>query len=159
MEQPYMLPILYCQYHDWWCPGDLRSQGINSHGTCITQISQNISSLAQEDLTYSGTSKMAKINFNNFSFKGDRLIFFLNHWILIRISLIFFTNSPIAWYQIAIGSGYALATIHYLIQCLSSSLMRIYVTGSQCIKNNFTIRPFSTLTGHKLTCPYEHMVH
>ena len=32
MEQPYMLPILYCQYHVSWCPGDLRSQGISGHG-------------------------------------------------------------------------------------------------------------------------------
>ena len=32
MEQPYMLPILYCQYHACWCPGDLSRQGISRHG-------------------------------------------------------------------------------------------------------------------------------
>ena len=31
MEQPYMLPILYCQYCACWCPGNLRSQGISRH--------------------------------------------------------------------------------------------------------------------------------
>ena len=50
MEQPYMLPILYCQYYACWCPGDFRSQGISSHG--IDQISQNIPSPAKEELTY-----------------------------------------------------------------------------------------------------------
>ena len=29
MEQPYMLPITYCQYHSCWSPGDLRSQLIS----------------------------------------------------------------------------------------------------------------------------------
>ena len=47
MQQPYMLPILYCSYHSCWCPGDLRSQCISRHG--IDQISQNISSLASEE--------------------------------------------------------------------------------------------------------------
>ena len=27
MEQPYMLHILHCQYHDCWCPGDFKSPG------------------------------------------------------------------------------------------------------------------------------------
>ena len=48
MEQPYILPIIYCQYLACWCPGDLRSQGISRHGT--DQISQNISYLASEGL-------------------------------------------------------------------------------------------------------------
>ena len=48
MEQPHMLPILYCQYHACWCPGDVRSQGISRHG--IDQISQNILSAALEEL-------------------------------------------------------------------------------------------------------------
>ena len=26
-EQPYMLPTLYCQYHSWWNPGDLKEPG------------------------------------------------------------------------------------------------------------------------------------
>ena len=52
MEQPYILPILYCQYHVCWCPGDLRSQGISRHG--INQISWNITSLASEELIYLG---------------------------------------------------------------------------------------------------------
>ena len=34
--QSHMLHILYCQYHTYWCCGDLRSQGICSHG--IDQI-------------------------------------------------------------------------------------------------------------------------
>ena len=46
MEQPYMLPILYCQNHACWCPGHLRSQGITNHS--IDHISQNIPSLASE---------------------------------------------------------------------------------------------------------------
>ena len=33
MKQPYMLPILYCQYHACWCPDDLSHQGISRH--CI----------------------------------------------------------------------------------------------------------------------------
>ena len=49
MEQTFMLPILYCQYIVCWRPGDLRSQGISRHG--IDQISQNIPSLALEELT------------------------------------------------------------------------------------------------------------
>ena len=49
MEEPYILPILYCQYHACWYPGDLRSQGISRHG--IDQISQNIASLAPEELS------------------------------------------------------------------------------------------------------------
>ena len=32
MEHPYMLPIVYCQHYDCWCPGDLRSQIMNRHG-------------------------------------------------------------------------------------------------------------------------------
>ena len=48
MKQPYILPILYCQYHACWCPGDLRSQGMSRHG--IEQISLNIPSLALEEL-------------------------------------------------------------------------------------------------------------
>ena len=39
-----MLPILYCQCHTCWCPGDLRSQGISRYG--IDQTSQNIPSLS-----------------------------------------------------------------------------------------------------------------
>ena len=27
MQQPYLLPTLYCQWHACWCPGDPRSQG------------------------------------------------------------------------------------------------------------------------------------
>ena len=42
-SKPYMLPILYCQYHSCWSPGDLRSQGISKHG--IDWISWNISSI------------------------------------------------------------------------------------------------------------------
>ena len=48
MEQPYILAILYCQWYACWCPGDLRSQGNSRHG--IDQISQNIPSLASEEL-------------------------------------------------------------------------------------------------------------
>ena len=46
-EQPYMLLILYCQYHAWWCPGSLGRQGISRHG--IDEISWNIPSLASEE--------------------------------------------------------------------------------------------------------------
>ena len=47
MEQPYKLPILCCQNHACWCPGDL-SQGISRIG--IDQISWNILSLTSEEL-------------------------------------------------------------------------------------------------------------
>ena len=40
IEQPYMLPILWSQYHAGCCPGDLRSQGISRHG--IDPKSRNI---------------------------------------------------------------------------------------------------------------------
>ena len=46
MEQPYLLPSLYCYYHACWCPGDLRSHGSSRHG--IDQISQSIPSLAMD---------------------------------------------------------------------------------------------------------------
>ena len=48
MEQPYILPILYCQHHACWCPGDFMSQGTSRYG--INQISQNILSLASDEL-------------------------------------------------------------------------------------------------------------
>ena len=48
VEQPYMLPILYCQYPACWCPDYLRSQGISKHG--IDPQSRNIPSLASEEL-------------------------------------------------------------------------------------------------------------
>ena len=47
MEQPYILSILYCQYHACWCPGDLQSQGISRRGD--NQIRWNIPSLAWEE--------------------------------------------------------------------------------------------------------------
>ena len=50
MEQPYVMPILYCQYHGRWCPGDLSCQGTSRHG--IDQISWNILSLAPGELSY-----------------------------------------------------------------------------------------------------------
>ena len=50
MNQPYMLSIPYFQYHSCWCPGDLSRQGISMHD--IDQISQNISSLASEELMF-----------------------------------------------------------------------------------------------------------
>ena len=49
MEQPYVLPILYCQCHACWCTGDFRSQCINRHG--IDLQSRNIPSLASEELS------------------------------------------------------------------------------------------------------------
>ena len=48
MEQPYMLLILYRQYHACWWSGDFRSQGISRHG--IGPQSQNIPSPASEEL-------------------------------------------------------------------------------------------------------------
>ena len=50
MEQPYTLPILYFQYCACWCPGDFRSQGISRNS--IDQISQNIPSLASDELIH-----------------------------------------------------------------------------------------------------------
>ena len=43
-SQPYLLPILYSQYHACWCPCFSR------HG--IDQISQNIPSITSEQLSY-----------------------------------------------------------------------------------------------------------
>ena len=48
MEQPYMLPILYWQYHACWCSGDFRSKSISRHG--IEPQSRNIPSPASEEL-------------------------------------------------------------------------------------------------------------
>ena len=48
MEEPHMLPILYCQCHVCWCPGDFRSQGISRYG--INPQSRNIPSPASEEL-------------------------------------------------------------------------------------------------------------
>ena len=62
MEQPDMLPMLYPQYYACWCPGDFRSQGVNGHG--IDQISRNIPSPAQEELTTS-TGQRTNMTFND----------------------------------------------------------------------------------------------
>ena len=51
MEQPFMLPILYCQYHACWFSDDLRNQGISRHG--ILPNEWNILSLASEELMLS----------------------------------------------------------------------------------------------------------
>ena len=56
MEQPYVLPILYCQCHACWCTGDFRSQCINRHG--IDLQSRNIPSLASEELIDESTCQM-----------------------------------------------------------------------------------------------------
>ena len=48
MEQPYMMPILYWQYHGCWCSGDFRSQGISRHD--IEPQSWNIPPPASEEL-------------------------------------------------------------------------------------------------------------
>ena len=50
MKQTYMLPILYCQYHACWYPGDLSRRGISRYG--IDQISWNIPSLASEEFKF-----------------------------------------------------------------------------------------------------------
>ena len=49
IEQPHMLPTLYCQYHSCWCPGDLSRHGISRNG--FDQISWNIPCLASEQST------------------------------------------------------------------------------------------------------------
>ena len=49
MDQPYTLPILFCQYHVCWRPDDLRSQCINKHG--VDPQSRNIPSPASYELT------------------------------------------------------------------------------------------------------------
>ena len=59
MEQPHMLPVLYCQYHAYWCQETSR-QGID-------QISRNISSLASE---YSNTCPLyVGLPFEKYAFK------------------------------------------------------------------------------------------
>ena len=49
MEQPYMLLILYCQYHAYWCTGSLSR---------IDQIHRNIPSLVLEELIFSRGSDL-----------------------------------------------------------------------------------------------------
>ena len=49
MEQPQIVPTLYCQYHAYWCPSDLRSQLISRHD--IEQINRDIPFLASEELS------------------------------------------------------------------------------------------------------------
>ena len=53
MEQPYILPILYCYYQACWCPGDVGSQGISRDGT--DPQSWNIPSVASEVLAFLST--------------------------------------------------------------------------------------------------------
>ena len=48
MEQPYLVPVLYCEYHVNWRPGDLSHQDINMHN--IDSQSHYILSLGQEEL-------------------------------------------------------------------------------------------------------------
>ena len=50
IKQPYMLIVLYCQYHVPCCPGDFVSQGISRHG--IGEKSRNIPSLASEEFIF-----------------------------------------------------------------------------------------------------------
>ena len=66
-----MLPI---PYSCWW-PGDLRSQGISRHG--IDQISQNISSLAEEELIPSDMLNSCKVTWYFISFF---YCFFILRW-------------------------------------------------------------------------------
>ena len=42
--------VIYCQFHDWWWPGDLRSQGIISHD--IDQVLWAYSVSPQKRLTF-----------------------------------------------------------------------------------------------------------
>ena len=86
IEQPYMLHILYCQYHACWYPGNLRSQGISRHG--IDQISRKYS-LASEELTVNPLNKMADILKTTFSnafawikkiFDRENLLYIFQWW-------------------------------------------------------------------------------
>ena len=58
MVQPYMLPILYCQYHACWYPRDLRSQGIIRH--CIAVMKLSGRALALGDLVFKWTTWESK---------------------------------------------------------------------------------------------------
>ena len=64
MEQPYVLPLLYCQCHACWCTGDFRSQAISRHG--IDFQSRNIPSLAWEELTHWPLDDFNKFETSNF---------------------------------------------------------------------------------------------
>ena len=68
MEQPYVLPILYCQCHACWCTGDFRSQCISRHG--IDLQSRNIPSLASEELKYWEPKASAQDNTDHTSDNG-----------------------------------------------------------------------------------------
>ena len=53
---------LYFQYHAFWCPGDLRCQGISRHG--IDQKNWNIPSLASEEFRLSYVCLILMIRFS-----------------------------------------------------------------------------------------------
>ena len=42
LEQPYILPILFCQCHSCWCLGDWRSQGISRRVLIFKVVSSTI---------------------------------------------------------------------------------------------------------------------
>ena len=60
MKQPYMLHILHCQYHACWCPGDLRSWGVEKHG--IDHIIRNTPALTSKELRTGNTNTKSKHN-------------------------------------------------------------------------------------------------
>ena len=45
IEQPYMLPILYYQYHACWCSGDYRSHNFSKHDIDPPMLEYSISSI------------------------------------------------------------------------------------------------------------------
>ena len=50
MEQSYTLSILYYQYHAWWCPGDLKSQGISRYASRFHLLAPSLQ-MSCNDLT------------------------------------------------------------------------------------------------------------
>ena len=59
MEQPYMLPILYCQYHGCWCHGDMAMQVTSSHdinylkwAIALSALGVNLKKICQHMIMY-----------------------------------------------------------------------------------------------------------
>ena len=87
MEQPYMVPIRYWQYHGCWFPGDFRSQGIGRLG--IDPQSRNITSPVSKELitTSSGMSDDEKYphyfwlwKVSTFHYNHDKINYQLLWW-------------------------------------------------------------------------------
>ena len=84
IQQPYMLPILYCQYNYCWCPDDLRNHGISRHG--IDPQNRNIPSLESEVLILLVPhQKIDKRNKIKHTYKFTNQLSSNNKWLLVPV--------------------------------------------------------------------------